>query len=97
MTERLNNKYGKMHASRLAEFIPFICTSALCGQSCFLVHLASCISPAPQQSLLRVAALAGSQFWEPSFTFGGQKSLMAVTFLVDEYGRRCFHFIQEED
>ena len=47
-----------------------------------VVHLASCILAAPQQSLLGVAASAGSQFWEPSFTFGGQKFLMAVTFLV---------------
>ena len=30
-------------------------------------------------------------FWEPSFTFGGQKLLMAVTFLVYWYGRRYFH------
>ena len=30
----------------------------------------------------KVAAFPGSQFGEPSFTFGGQKSLMAVTFLV---------------
>ena len=27
-----------------------------------------------------VAASFGSQFWEPSFTFGGQKLLIAVTF-----------------
>ena len=33
-------------------------------------------------------SIPGSQFGEPSFTFGGQKSLMAVTFLV--YGRRYF-------
>ena len=32
------------------------------------------------------------QFWEPSFTFGDQKSLMAVTFLIYWYGRRYFHF-----
>ena len=32
------------------------------------------------------------QFWEPSFTYGDQKSLMAVTFLVYWYGRRYFHF-----
>ena len=43
---------------------------------------ASCISPAPQQSLWGVAASAGSQFWEPSFTFGGKKLLMTVTFLI---------------
>ena len=53
----------------------------------FLVHLkewqmaASCISPAPQQSPQVVAASARSQFGETSFTFGSQKSLMAVTVL----------------
>ena len=29
-------------------------------------------------------------FWEPSFTFGSQKSLMAVTFLAHWYGRKYF-------
>ena len=29
-----------------------------------------------------VAASVRSQFWEPSFTFGGQKLLMAMPFLV---------------
>ena len=68
------------------------------AKSCFLIHLkewqiaASCISPAPQQSPWGVAASAGSQFWETLFTFGGQKLLMAVTFLVYWYGRRYFHF-----
>ena len=38
-----------------------------------------------------VAASPGS-VWEPSFTTGDQKSLMAVTFLVYWYGRRYFHF-----
>ena len=33
-----------------------------------------------------VAASAGSQFWELSFTSGGQKSLMAVTFLINMAG-----------
>ena len=32
------------------------------------------------------------QLWEPSFTTGGQKSLMSVTFLVYWYGRRYFYF-----
>ena len=32
------------------------------------------------------------QFWELAFTFGGQKSLMTVTFLVYWYGQRYFHF-----
>ena len=90
-----------MQASGLREFIPFICTSAIWSQSCFSVHLkewpnwqmaASCIPPTPQQSPWGVAASTGSQFWEPSFTFGDQKSMMAVTFLVYWYGRSYFHF-----
>ena len=32
------------------------------------------------------------ELWEPAFTFGGQKSLMAVTFLVYWVGSREFHF-----
>ena len=43
--------YGKMQASKLTEFTPFTCTSAIWGQSCFLVHFASCFPPAPQKSL----------------------------------------------
>ena len=42
-----------------SEFIPFL--STVWGPSCFLVHLASCIPPAPQQSLWGLAASAGSQ------------------------------------
>ena len=53
---------------------------------------ATCIPPAPQQSPWGVAASTGSQFWEPSFTFEGQRSLMALTFFVYWYGRRYFHF-----
>ena len=51
---------------------------------------ASCLPPAPQQSPQGVVAPAGSQFGEPSFTFGGQKSLRAVTFLVYWYSRDIF-------
>ena len=43
---------------------------------------ASCILPAPQESPRGFAASVGSQFCEPSFTFEGQISMMAVTFLV---------------
>ena len=64
------------------------------GQSSFIVHLGSCILPGPQRSLWGLVASAGSQLWEPSFTFGGQKSLMTVTFLVSWHGRRYFHFRQ---
>ena len=69
----------KTQASGLTDFLPFICFSAVWGQSCFLVHLASCISPAPQHLPWGVAASSGLQFWLPLFTFGSQKSLMAVT------------------
>ena len=77
-----------MQASGLIEFIPFKRTSAIWGPSSFLVHLkewqkaASCIPPVPLQSPWGVAAAARWQFGEASFTFGGQKPLMAVTFLV---------------
>ena len=84
--------YGKMQASGLTEFIPFLFTSAIYGQSCFLVQLASCIPLAPQQSPWVVAASPGWKFWEPSFTFGGQKSRMAVTFLVYQYWQEIFSF-----
>ena len=94
---RLRNKhsmYGKTQASGLTQFIPFLCSSAIWGHSGFLVYLASWIFPAPQQSPKGLAASSGSQFWEPSFTFGGQKSLMAVTFLIYWYGRRHFSQVQ---
>ena len=81
-----------LQASGLTEFIPCLFTSAICGQACFLVHLASCTPPAPQQAPWGMAASPGWKFWEPSFKFGGQKSLMAVTFLVYQYSRRYFHF-----
>ena len=86
-----------MQASGLTEFIPFICTSATWGQSCFLDHLKEwhiCYLHSPSSSAITmgVAASTGSQFWEPSFTFEGQRSLMALTFFVYWYGRRYFHF-----
>ena len=69
-----------MQASGLIEFIPFIHTSAIWGQSCCHVHLASCIAPAPQQFIG-----GGSICWitvlGASFPFGDQKSPMTVTFL----------------
>ena len=39
-----------------------------------------------------VETSTGSQFGGPSFTFGGQKSLMAVMYFVCWYGWRSFHF-----
>ena len=35
-------------------------------------------------------------FWEPSFTFGVLKSLMAVTFLTHGYGKKYFISQYEE-
>ena len=71
-------------------------TSAIWGQSCFLVHLkewqmaASCIpSSSSAITIGGWQASAGSQFWKPSFTFGGQKLLMAM--ILHVYWR-CFHF-----
>ena len=55
-------------------------------------RFATCIPPAPQQSPWGVAASTGSQFWEPSFTLEGQRSLMALILFVYLYGRRYFHF-----
>ena len=48
-----------MGVSGLTELILLICTSAIWGQSCFLVRLASCIPLASQQSPWGVAALLG--------------------------------------
>ena len=74
--------FRKLQASGLTEFIPFLCTSAIWSQSCFLVHLASCISQLLSNHRGGVAASAGLQVWEPLFTLGGQKLLMAGIFLV---------------
>ena len=92
--------YGKTAASGLTELIPFICISAIWGQILFPCSpegvADGCIlhSRRPSTSAISVGveAFGGLQFGELSFTFGGQKSLMAVTFLVYWYDRRYFHF-----
>jgi len=56
--------YAKMQASGLTEFTPFICTSAVWGQSLLLAQLASRIPPVPLQSPWRVAPFTGSKFGE---------------------------------
>ena len=62
-------------------------------KSCFLICLkewqmtAFCVKPPHQPP---PPPTAPSQFWEPSFTFGSQESLMAVTFLIYWYGRKYF-------
>ena len=84
---------GRHKPLGLTDFIPFICNSAI-RAILFPCSPWFLRPPAPQQSLWGLVASAGSQFWEPSFTFGGQKSLMAVTFLVYWHGKRRFHFTQ---
>ena len=85
--------YGKMQVSGLTEFIPFICTSAIWGQILFVCLFFNFSHPPGLFSIHcrggDCRRSAGSQascpFWEPSVTFGGLKSLMAVTSL---FGRR---------
>ena len=86
-----------MQASGLTWFNPSICSSAIWGQPCFLAPLkerqmaASCF---PQLLSNHHGGWQHplDQLCEPSFTTGGQKSLMSVTFLVYWYGRRYFLF-----
>ena len=58
---------------------------------------ASCIQfPLPKSSHSSAVTMEGGvasvglKFWKPSFTFGGQKSLTAVTHLANQYGRKYF-------
>jgi len=86
-----------MQVSGLAGLVPFISTSATWNNPVSLFTLRS-----GRWLLLVLPQLLSNhrgrwqhrldQFWERSFTFGGQKSLMAVTFLVYWYGRSYFHF-----
>ena len=67
------------------------------AKSYFLVHLKEwgCgrrLLLAFPQLLSNHRGGCGAASMEPSFTFGGQKSLMAGTFLVYWYGRRYLHF-----
>ena len=86
--------YGKRQASWLSEFIPSYAPQLSGANPVFLFTLLLAFPQLLSNHCGGMAASDGSQFGEPSFTFGGQKSLMAVTFLVDEYGRRYFHFTQ---
>ena len=51
-----------------ALWIPFFHMHRSWGQSCFLVYPISCSPPAPLQLPWGLAASAGSQFGEPTFT-----------------------------
>ena len=62
---------------QLTEFLPFISTSAVWSQASFLVHLASCIPPALQQSplgdgsTLWIAVFRTlNHFWRPEISDG---------------------------
>ena len=72
---------------------------------------ASCITPQPQLLNNHCVGGRGSRredrwhlldhrhcvtFWESSFTFGGLKSLIAVTFLAQGYGRKYCMCIQKK-
>ena len=92
--------YGEIQASELTEFIPFICTSAIRGQILvfflFTLRIGRCVLLALANSsviTMGVETPVGPQFWEPSFTFRGQKSLMVVTFVVYWYGKIYFHLM----
>ena len=59
-----------MQASGLNKFIPFTCTSAIWGQSCFLAHLASCrlkrLSSSSSIKTVILASMAASRVkWKP--------------------------------
>lgn len=61
----------KPQASGLTESLPSRCAAAI-GPAISSGHPASCIPPAPQQSVWWVAAWPASQIWEPSFTSGAR-------------------------
>ena len=80
--------YGKVQASGLTESIPSLCSSAIWGQSFFLVHLAACMPLAPQQLPLGGGSILWIMALGALIHICSQKSLVAVTFLVCWYGRR---------
>ena len=71
------------HLSGATEFIPFIWPQLSGANSVALFTLLLAFPQLLSNHPGGVAGSAGLQLWGPSFTFGGQKSLMAVTFLVD--------------
>ena len=75
--------HGKMQASGLTEFLPFICTSAVWGQP---VSFFTFFPAFPNSSTVTVGGGRGNIHWitfqKRSFSFGGQKSIMAVSRLL---------------
>ena len=69
--------YGKIQVSGLTKFIPFISYAPQLSETknvcLFTLLLASLQLLSNHHGVVMVAALAGSQFWEPLFTFGDQK------------------------
>ena len=87
--------YGKMQETGIIEDISSICISIIWGHhpAFFITHIPYL---APEQPPKVVVPPLGSQalfpFWETSFTFGGLKSLRAVTSLfIDMAGDILFH------
>ena len=77
-----------------------ITRSGRCGRWLLLA-----LPPYPSSSTITVSGGSGWHlldhrhcvpFWEPSFTFGGPESLMAVTFLAQGYGRKYCMCIQKK-
>ena len=82
-----------MHLSYLGPNLVSLFTLRSGRYSRWLLLVFSSHSPnphTPQQSPWRGVASVGLKFWKPSFTFGGQKSLTAVTHLAKQYGRKYF-------
>ena len=75
--------HGKVQASGLTEFLPFICTSAVWGQP---VSFVTFFPAFPNSSTITVCGGRGNIHWitfqKLSFSFGGQKSIMAVSRLL---------------
>ena len=73
-----------MQASGLPECMPFVCTSAVWGQSGFLGHVSSCIPPAPRQARgvwqLTLDRSLGRliHIWRPEITDGGGISCLLI-------------------
>ena len=73
-----------MQASGLTDFTAFICTSAIWGQSCFLVHFASCIPqllsnhPTGWQHPLGQSLGALIHIWRPEIIDGYDISYLLI-------------------
>ena len=78
-----------MQASGLTKFILCRCTSAIWGQFCLLVHLAFCVPPVPQESLLEGGS--SISFGSPHSHLEARNHWWLWHFLFINNGRRHFH------